>query len=90
MPRLAKTLTLHVTEDVIDRARPGCSRCPIALAIQARGFDAAVGDRSATVSLAAGVFEFAEYRLPRIGRSFVERFDLGLALRPVSFRITRR
>ena len=87
MPKLSKTLTLHVTAERIARAQPGCSTCPIALALSDRGFGATVGHKSATVSLTDGAF--AEYWLPPFARTVAILVDMGFSIPPVSFRITR-
>ena len=84
---LTKTLTCRMMAARIARSEPGCSTCPVAVAIWDRGFEAAVGDRSATVSVKPGVF--AEYRLPRVARNIVRWFGWGWRVAPATFRISR-
>ena len=81
-----KTFGVRVTWAHVSDGKKGCSTCPIALAIKARGYQGTVGDRSATVSLATG--DNAEYRLPERARTFVSQFDSGGELWPISFRMT--
>jgi hypothetical protein len=80
-----KTLTVNVTREDIDRGAPGFnSLCPIALAVNRRGFEcrvfypgeADIGGR--------------EYRLSPAAVRFVADFDAGRPVKPIKFRARRR
>lgn len=77
-------VTVKVTQDHIDKATKGCTKCPIALAVRSLGF------RKAVVALDVvylSVFDH-EIKLPHRAKRFIEDFDGQRPVKPCQFTLS--
>jgi hypothetical protein len=78
-------MTIHVTQEHIDKGLKSCGGCPIALALRDAGFnDVVVFQRRFIYDARRGS---PSHTLPPEAREFIEKFDKGRTVQPFSFEL---
>ena len=90
-------MKITVTQRDIDLARKRladkgnediCLNCPVALAIKGKTHkNVSAGEKTVRLYKTGGASKV--YRLPAVATKFIQSFDNGKAVKPISFEITR-